>query len=431
MRGRDWSLENRTCLVTGATSGIGQETALGPRARGSARADRRPRSACAPRGARAEIARRSGNRASSCCSPTCRRCARSASSPTRCCARCDALHVLVNNAGVVNRRHQLTRRRLRGHLRGQSPRLLRADRCCSTASRERARAHRQRGVRRAPVRQHRLGRPALGAALPRSARGVGDARLRDLEARRTSCSRASWRADSRAAASPRTALHPGAVSTRLGTNNGVRRPGRPALLRPFMRSPAEGAKTSIHLASSPELAEVSGALLREHARGALLARGARRRRGATAVGGLAPSSAGIAGAAAERGGDALGGDHARAAHRGRGALLAPTTRIPPPTSGSSSTPSASPTRAARPASSSRGTGSSATPPAGSRRCAARAWSASSRCSSPARASSTRPGVRSTRPSARWRAPTRWSPRGGARFDAEIARFELREPGAIH
>lgn len=54
------------------------------------------------------------------------------------------------------------------------------------------------------------------------------------------------------------AVHPGAVATQLGANNGrVARLLLP-LLRPFMRTPARGAATSIHLATSPEVTDVSG-----------------------------------------------------------------------------------------------------------------------------------------------------------------------------
>jgi NAD(P)-dependent dehydrogenase (short-subunit alcohol dehydrogenase family) len=53
-------------------------------------------------------------------------------------------------------------------------------------------------------------------------------------------------------------LHPGAVGTGLGANNG--RLGRIVLplLRPFMLSPERGAKTSIYLASSEAVDGVSG-----------------------------------------------------------------------------------------------------------------------------------------------------------------------------
>jgi NAD(P)-dependent dehydrogenase (short-subunit alcohol dehydrogenase family) len=55
------------------------------------------------------------------------------------------------------------------------------------------------------------------------------------------------------------ALHPGVVSTAFGAED----PGHTQrllvpLLRPFMKSPARGAATSIHLASAPELEGVTG-----------------------------------------------------------------------------------------------------------------------------------------------------------------------------
>ncbi len=55
-----------------------------------------------------------------------------------------------------------------------------------------------------------------------------------------------------------TCMHPGAVNTRFGANNG----GPMTLLfrafKPFMRSPEQGADTLIHLASSWEVEGVSG-----------------------------------------------------------------------------------------------------------------------------------------------------------------------------
>ncbi len=54
-------------------------------------------------------------------------------------------------------------------------------------------------------------------------------------------------------------LHPGAVSTSLGTQNGgLLSSVLPLLLKPFFRSPAQGAETSIFLASSPAVEGVSG-----------------------------------------------------------------------------------------------------------------------------------------------------------------------------
>jgi NAD(P)-dependent dehydrogenase (short-subunit alcohol dehydrogenase family) len=55
------------------------------------------------------------------------------------------------------------------------------------------------------------------------------------------------------------AVHPGLVSTAFGAGD----PGRAQrlfvpVLRPFMKSPAQGAATSIHLASAPDLDRISG-----------------------------------------------------------------------------------------------------------------------------------------------------------------------------
>ena len=63
------------------------------------------------------------------------------------------------------------------------------------------------------------------------------------------------------------ALHPGVVNTSFGAADpaGVQRWLVP-ILRPFMKSPAQGAATSIHLASAPESRAGNGPVLREPAR---------------------------------------------------------------------------------------------------------------------------------------------------------------------
>jgi NAD(P)-dependent dehydrogenase (short-subunit alcohol dehydrogenase family) len=55
------------------------------------------------------------------------------------------------------------------------------------------------------------------------------------------------------------AVHPGVVSTSFGAEDPatVQRVFIP-FLRPFMKTPAQGAATSIHVASAPELEQVSG-----------------------------------------------------------------------------------------------------------------------------------------------------------------------------
>jgi len=55
------------------------------------------------------------------------------------------------------------------------------------------------------------------------------------------------------------ALHPGVVSTSFGAEDpgGVQRLLTP-FMRPFMKSPAQGAATSVHVASAPALEQVTG-----------------------------------------------------------------------------------------------------------------------------------------------------------------------------
>jgi retinol dehydrogenase-14 len=55
------------------------------------------------------------------------------------------------------------------------------------------------------------------------------------------------------------ALHPGVTSTSFGAEdpNGLQRRLAP-LMRPFMKTPARGAATSVYVASSPDLEQVSG-----------------------------------------------------------------------------------------------------------------------------------------------------------------------------
>ncbi len=54
-------------------------------------------------------------------------------------------------------------------------------------------------------------------------------------------------------------LHPGAVATSLGTNNGVTGKVLTTLLKPFFRTAERGAATSIYLCTSDAVKDVSGA----------------------------------------------------------------------------------------------------------------------------------------------------------------------------
>jgi retinol dehydrogenase-12 len=58
-------------------------------------------------------------------------------------------------------------------------------------------------------------------------------------------------------------LHPGAVSTNFGQNNRGPMALLFRLLKPFMRSPEQGADTLVYLASSPEAGEMNGKYLKD------------------------------------------------------------------------------------------------------------------------------------------------------------------------
>jgi NAD(P)-dependent dehydrogenase (short-subunit alcohol dehydrogenase family) len=53
-------------------------------------------------------------------------------------------------------------------------------------------------------------------------------------------------------------LHPGAVATRLGQNNGRIATALTKLLAPFFRTPEGGADTAVHLATSPDVRGTTG-----------------------------------------------------------------------------------------------------------------------------------------------------------------------------
>jgi NAD(P)-dependent dehydrogenase (short-subunit alcohol dehydrogenase family) len=54
------------------------------------------------------------------------------------------------------------------------------------------------------------------------------------------------------------AVHPGGVATRLGTNTGALGQVVTRMLRLFFKTPAQGALTSLHVATSPALADTTG-----------------------------------------------------------------------------------------------------------------------------------------------------------------------------
>jgi NAD(P)-dependent dehydrogenase (short-subunit alcohol dehydrogenase family) len=245
------SMAGRVCVVTGATSGIGKSIALGlartgatltivgrDRARGEAAvAEMRAASgnpdvqlALANLASQAEVRRLGGELLE----------------------RLPCIHVLVNNAGIVNLRHATTPDGIESvfavnHL---------AYFLLTTLLLERLRASAPARVVNVASDAHRWGTidfDDLGHERRyRAMRVYGSSKLANVLftaelARRLEGSGVTV-----------NCLHPGAVATRLGQNNGRVATALTRVLAPFFRSPDQGADTAIWLASSPDVEGMSG-----------------------------------------------------------------------------------------------------------------------------------------------------------------------------
>jgi NAD(P)-dependent dehydrogenase (short-subunit alcohol dehydrogenase family) len=254
------TLEGRIALVTGATSGIGQETAVGLAARGAqvvlvgrdrARAD----------AARKDVVERSGNPrvdvllADFASLEAVRGLAREFSD------RYPSLDLLVNNAGLVMRERALT---ADGHettlaVNHLAPFLL------THLLRERLLASGAARVVNVASDAHKFVPGGFDFDDPMSERGFGFptvvtglrvygmSKLANILftielARRLEGTRVTA-----------NAVHPGGVATRLGTNTGGAL-GKlvPLLMRPFFKTPEQGAATSLYVATSPDVAKSNG-----------------------------------------------------------------------------------------------------------------------------------------------------------------------------
>jgi len=248
----DKSMAGRVCVITGASSGIGYETALGLAQRGASvvlvcRDAKRGEEACERISARAPGAPR----------PALILADLSEQAQVRTAAaeiesRHEALHVLVNNAGAINARRATTTDGIEttfalNHL---APFLL------TRLLDERLRA----------------GAPARVITVSSDAHRSGHMNFDDLGGARKY---GAWRAYAQSklanvlfttelarqtAGSGVTAycLHPGLVRSRFARNNGPFGALVMAVASPFAISVKRGARTSIHLASAAEVEGESG-----------------------------------------------------------------------------------------------------------------------------------------------------------------------------
>jgi len=254
------ALDGRIALVTGATSGIGQETAVGLAARG-AQVVLVGRDRARAEDARKDVTERSGNSrvdvllADFASLEAVRGLAREF------CERYPALHLLVNNAGLVMTERVLTvdgyettlavnhlapfllTHLLRERLLASGP-----ARIVNVASD----AHRfvPRGFDfDDPMAERSFGFPTVVSGL----RIYGMSKLANILftvelARRLEGTRVTA-----------NAVHPGGVATRLGTNTGgVLGKLIPLAMRPFFKTPEQGAATSLYVATSPAVADTNG-----------------------------------------------------------------------------------------------------------------------------------------------------------------------------
>jgi NAD(P)-dependent dehydrogenase (short-subunit alcohol dehydrogenase family) len=247
----DGSLASKICVITGATSGIGQETALGLARAGwhlalIARSQARAEATLADiqrqvPGATGEI-----HQADLSSQAEIRRAAKEIR------ARHAQIHLLVNNAGIVNFRRETTPDGLEATFAVNHLAYFLLTELLLPALRDAAPAR----IVNVSSDAHRFG--VLDFDDLQSERGYRWMRVYGRS--KTANLLFTQELARRLAGSGVTVncLHPGAVSTRLGHQHGWWAPLLATLLRPFFRSPARGAETSIYLATSPEVAAVSG-----------------------------------------------------------------------------------------------------------------------------------------------------------------------------
>jgi len=248
----EWTLEGKTVLITGATGGIGLAAAVAMARQGASlilmgRNQARGLQAISEIRRRADSDRAEFLRADFSSMAEVRRAALAFLAEGR------PVHVLVNNAGVMNTRRKLTAdgfeemfavNYLAHYLltRLMLPRLTESAPARIVHVSSNAHAFCQ-GIRWGDLSWERD-----FAAFP----AYGHSKLAGILFSNELARRL------RGTQVTSNALHPGAVATGIGTNNGVVGRIVPLLLKPFFRSPEKGAATIVQLAGSPDVEGVTG-----------------------------------------------------------------------------------------------------------------------------------------------------------------------------
>jgi NAD(P)-dependent dehydrogenase (short-subunit alcohol dehydrogenase family) len=244
-------MDGRTCMITGATSGIGRETAIAL-ARMGATLVLVCRDARRGEETLGEIAARTGSRDASVMLADLSSQAAVRRVAAEFLATGRPLHVLINNAGIVSLKRRLTADGIEEVFAVNHLAYFLLTNLLLSRLKESAPAR----IVNVASDAHRYGaidfEDLQGEKSYRTMRIYGRSKLANILfttelARRLEGTGVTV-----------NCLHPGAVATRLGHNNGAFARVLTRLLAPFFRSPESGAATSIHLASSPAVEGLTG-----------------------------------------------------------------------------------------------------------------------------------------------------------------------------
>lgn len=251
-------LDGKVAVVTGATSGIGLETAVGLAGRG-ARVVLVGRNAARAEAALRDVRSRSGSDAALVLLADFASLDAVRELARRLRERSPAIHLLVNNAGVMMTRRELT---VDGYeltlaVNHLAPFLL------TNLLREPLLAAGRARVVNVSSDGHKLvrgfdfddpmsERKFHFPSLLSGSRVYGMSKLANL----LFSNELARRLEGTGVTS--NAVHPGTVATGLGRNNRVLGAVPASLARLFLKTPAEGALTSLHVATAPELEKTSG-----------------------------------------------------------------------------------------------------------------------------------------------------------------------------